>query len=97
MQSLKRVWHGLTHTLKVLRDPALRGETREVFERMKQDGVDPADAAARQAWIRAHRDDLRRLQGKTPPAPVVRPEPKIGRNAPCLCGSGKKYKKCCGS
>ena len=23
-------------------------------------------------------------------------EPKIGRNDPCFCGSGKKYKKCCG-
>ncbi|MDD2433618.1 MAG: SEC-C metal-binding domain-containing protein, partial [Clostridia bacterium] len=22
---------------------------------------------------------------------------KIGRNDPCPCGSGKKYKKCCGS
>ena len=27
---------------------------------------------------------------------VVREEPVIGRNAPCPCGSGKKYKKCCG-
>ncbi len=27
---------------------------------------------------------------------VVRHEPKIGRNDPCTCGSGKKYKKCCG-
>ncbi len=26
---------------------------------------------------------------------VRRPIPKIGRNAPCHCGSGKKYKKCC--
>jgi SEC-C motif len=26
----------------------------------------------------------------------VRTEPKIGRNDPCTCGSGKKYKKCCG-
>jgi SEC-C motif-containing protein len=25
-----------------------------------------------------------------------RPEPKIGRNDPCSCGSGKKFKKCCG-
>ena len=25
----------------------------------------------------------------------IRPEPKIGRNDPCPCGSGKKYKKCC--
>lgn len=29
--------------------------------------------------------------------PVVRKEKKIGRNAPCPCGSGKKYKKCCGA
>jgi len=28
--------------------------------------------------------------------PVKRTEEKIGRNAPCPCGSGKKYKKCCG-
>ena len=26
----------------------------------------------------------------------VRKEPKVGRNDPCPCGSGKKYKKCCG-
>jgi preprotein translocase subunit SecA len=25
-----------------------------------------------------------------------REEPKVGRNEPCPCGSGKKYKKCCG-
>jgi preprotein translocase subunit SecA len=29
--------------------------------------------------------------------PVTRGEPKIGRNDPCPCGSGKKYKKCCGA
>ena len=29
-------------------------------------------------------------------APVLRGEPRIGRNDLCLCGSGKKYKKCCG-
>ncbi len=28
--------------------------------------------------------------------PIYRTEPKIGRNDPCPCGSGKKYKKCCG-
>jgi SEC-C motif-containing protein len=28
--------------------------------------------------------------------PVVREEPKVGRNDPCPCGSGKKYKRCCG-
>src|SRR5450631_579085 len=28
--------------------------------------------------------------------PYVRPELKVGRNDPCPCGSGKKFKKCCG-
>jgi hypothetical protein len=28
-------------------------------------------------------------------APARRAEPKVGRNQPCPCGSGKKYKKCC--
>lgn len=28
--------------------------------------------------------------------PIVREEPKTGRNDPCPCGSGKKHKKCCG-
>ena len=27
---------------------------------------------------------------------TVKAEKKVGRNAPCPCGSGKKYKKCCG-
>jgi hypothetical protein len=40
------------------------------------------------------------------PLPAPRPEPtptieniepRVGRNQPCPCGSGKKYKKCCGS
>ena len=29
------------------------------------------------------------------PAPYVAPGAKLGRNDPCPCGSGKKYKKCC--
>jgi len=28
--------------------------------------------------------------------PVRRSLPKVGRNEPCPCGSGKKYKNCCG-
>jgi hypothetical protein len=30
-----------------------------------------------------------------PSSPIRRAAPKIGRNEPCPCGSGKKYKKCC--
>jgi len=37
------------------------------------------------------------LNGKTVThKPVVRSAPKTGRNDPCTCGSGKKFKKCCG-
>lgn len=31
-----------------------------------------------------------------PKEPIVRATPKVGRNDPCSCGSGKKFKKCCG-
>jgi SEC-C motif-containing protein len=31
-----------------------------------------------------------------PPPQAVRAAPKTGRNDPCPCGSGKKFKKCCG-
>jgi len=38
------------------------------------------------------------LENYTPePTTIVRTAPKVGRNDPCLCGSGKKYKKCCGA
>jgi uncharacterized protein len=40
----------------------------------------------------AGRDETR-LEG--PQEPYVRHAPKVGRNDPCPCGSGKKYKKCC--
>jgi SEC-C motif-containing protein len=33
---------------------------------------------------------------RTGPAPVKSAHPKVGRNDPCPCGSGKKYKHCCG-
>jgi len=32
-----------------------------------------------------------------PRATYRRAQPKIGPNEPCPCGSGKKYKKCCGA
>ena len=35
-------------------------------------------------------------QGDMPSQPIRREEPKVRRNDPCPCGSGKKYKKCCG-
>jgi SEC-C motif-containing protein len=33
---------------------------------------------------------------RKPSTTYQREAPKVGRNDPCSCGSGKKYKKCCG-
>jgi yecA family protein len=45
---------------------------------------DPADACDREDGL------------WNPPEPFVRDEKKVGRNEKCPCGSGRKYKKCCG-
>ena len=37
------------------------------------------------------------LRARPPIKQVQRESKKIGRNDPCPCGSGKKYKKCCGT
>lgn len=40
-------------------------------------------------------EPINAVHGDGPTKPIVKGE-KIGRNEPCPCGSGKKYKKCCG-
>jgi preprotein translocase subunit SecA len=45
---------------------------------------------AQQQLVYSHGD------GSDSPQPVQRKQGKVGRNDPCPCGSGKKYKKCCG-
>ena len=42
------------------------------------------------------RDPLVRMASQQPPARGVSPVPMAGRNDPCPCGSGLKFKKCCG-
>jgi SEC-C motif domain protein len=54
----------------------------------------------------SHREraEFKRIEGRwyfvdgqeIAPPPAKRLAPEIGRNDPCVCGSGKKYKKCCG-
>ncbi len=61
---------------------------------------EPATIEARQRrWAeedRRHAAGISELfDSDISPEPYVRPDPKIGRNDPCPCGSGKKYKKCC--
>ncbi len=37
------------------------------------------------------------IEGKMQNSTFRRTQPKVGPNQPCPCGSGKKYKKCCGA
>jgi hypothetical protein len=45
-------------------------------------------------WLHEH---TLLCQAQLRPDPIVRTAPKVGRNEPCPCGSGKKFKKCCGA
>ncbi len=55
------------------------------------------EAARRMAFNRAEPAAERgNGQPRTRPETVVRATPKVGRNEPCPCGSGRKYKHCCG-
>jgi hypothetical protein len=61
------------------------------------------DTVAEMGWWACFREDSPRRAKNTANAPqlaisspVRRTTPKIGRNEPCPCGTGKKYKKCCG-
>ena len=56
----------------------------------------PAPAAARRPAI-GGRPRPARTGGDDVIKTVRREEPKVGRNDPCPCGSGKKYKKCHGA
>jgi preprotein translocase subunit SecA len=58
-------------------------EIEEAFQRRKKRELDQARMAGS--------GDMQTVQQ------VVRGGDKIGRNDPCPCGSGKKYKKCCGA
>lgn len=52
----------------------------------------------KQEQKRAQRDVVSPDDAPLPDVPVerARADESVGRNDPCPCGSGKKYKKCCG-
>ncbi len=66
--------------------------------------LEPMSEEERQAQLARQRAEAERMQrvaagaGDRPSRPdtIVRSDKKIGRNDPCPCGSGRKYKKCCG-
>ncbi len=54
-----------------------------------EEGAAPARPSGEEAAMQAALN--------APAAPIRNEGPKVGRNDPCPCGSGKKYKKCCGA
>lgn len=57
----------------------------------------PTCVAAIDAYWRAKRPRLASMPIPAgPPSQSAQASSKIGRNEPCPCGSGKKFKKCCG-
>ena len=81
---------------KLMKDPKVRKEITVLYKRMMAEGVNIRDEEAVKKWIVAHKAELEKSPPEdSKPQTVVRQSAKIGRNDPCPCGSGKKYKKCC--
>ncbi|MGH9612824.1 MAG: SEC-C metal-binding domain-containing protein, partial [Bryobacteraceae bacterium] len=83
-----------------------RGRVRALFRKIEEDAGTLSEEET--ALVRMALDERLTLGGLKPvfygsdtgPAPEAEPKPaaqKVGRNDPCPCGSGKKYKKCCGN
>lgn len=77
--------------LKYSNDSANWGPAKQFAMAAMQSGVDLEDKLAMNKFMAAY--NVGSVGGK--PIPVVS-APKTGRNDPCPCGSGRKYKHCCG-
>ncbi len=76
------------------KEPQMRALIINIYRQMLVAGVDINDDKEVKKWMRKHPEVLQ--GGQTVKVATVRNEgPKVGRNDPCPCGSGKKYKKCC--
>ncbi|MFO7593208.1 MAG: SEC-C metal-binding domain-containing protein [Pseudomonadota bacterium] len=98
LQSLakRQVWIGRAYDQDGIDEAYSAGIDQPEWERFANPWkfYEPAAIAERQRrWAGEAEEDFDFL----PPwqEPYIRPEAKIGRNDPCPCGSGKKYKKCC--
>ncbi len=99
------VWPGDMHPDEVDRVFAMNEES--VIERSRKwhSGLIDDTISELQSWAcfepdqsssHTETETFNELPLKQSSSSIVRSEPKIGRNEPCPCGSGKKYKRCCG-
>jgi hypothetical protein len=86
------------------------GPSKAFIMAAERAGVDTCnEAALRQYMAEYNLQQLARMEARevastpappslpAPAEPVRHAQPRVGRNAPCPCGSGKKFKKCCGA
>jgi len=76
--------------------PAAPGQAPRAPMAPGQQAAQGGSMYARAAANRPARRPAPPPPSKKKPEPVKRDDPKVGRNDPCPCGSGKKYKQCCG-
>ncbi len=77
------------------KDPSLKERFIKVAKQMEEEGVDMSSPLAMRKWAKANMKRIREQEYGTVKPIIKTKEP--GRNDPCPCGSGKKYKKCCGA
>jgi preprotein translocase subunit SecA len=108
LRTIDNIWMEHIETMEYLRDSVklraygqrdplveYKNESRRLFDQILQD----IDNGIVEVLLKAEFKEQPAIQ----PRPVMRPiQPKnktgeVGRNDPCPCGSGKKYKRCCGA
>ena len=77
-------------------DPEIRTYKEPVSEERREDLIIGLSAGAKliYKYFGAHRHEI---ANRTTERTVRRDSPKVGRNDPCPCGSGRKFKRCCGT
>jgi uncharacterized protein YchJ len=86
----------ITDTIKELEWWACFEGNEQLHDDMANSLLDAATEYIPQEEVDQFRKRQETHYSNPTPGEPVRTKPKIGRNEPCPCGSGKKYKKCCG-
>jgi uncharacterized protein YecA (UPF0149 family) len=81
--------------LSQAKTPEMKKIIIEMYRKMLEDGVNVQNEKEVEKWMQKNQDLF--IQPSQKIETYRREKPKVGRNDPCPCGSGKKYKKCCGA
>jgi hypothetical protein len=98
----ERAIHERTADVLVARQPHVYAKLRELIEEDVREAAMTKECAElifppTQAIVEAFDAAIEGRRPGERVGPIVREAPKVGRNEPCTCGSGKKFKKCHGS